>query len=207
MARISYPDGKFFDYLSALNGLHLADFNHWVFHPAMLFQSQWQWWGEGRPRPNPHEGLDICWYRTRSGQRRALPAATVIPAPFSGRIVQVSPDFLGQSIFLLHGGMLPDGSSLLTALGHTQPLPGIEAGLWVNEGEGIAHLAVPAGRPRKVPPHLHLTVAVLTADSRPGPFQWETLGNPGELTLLDPLVVFPVSFALTTLGRYGGRPH
>ena len=97
-----------------------------------------------------------------------------------------------------HPDLLPEGSSLLTALGHTRPRPGLAAGSWLSEGEGIATLAAPVGRPARVAPHLHLTVAILAPGPPPEPFQWETLGHPGALTLLDPLTVFPTSFALTT---------
>lgn len=191
-----YPVGKFFDYLLALNRSRLDQFCHWLFHPGMLPQASQQWWGKQKLRPTPHEGLDICWFRDKAGCQRSLPPATRIPAPFPGRVVQVSADFLGQSIFLIHKGLVTDDWCLLTAFGHTTPLPGVAADTPVQEGDSIATLAHPAGQKTLVKPHLHLTVAIVPADSSPSDFSWAKLNACKAILLLNPLVVFPTSFAL-----------
>ncbi len=188
------PNGKFFEYFLDANRSRLTGFGHWLFHPGMFFQAQRQWWGEQKPRPTPHEGLDVCWFRDRLGDQRALPTTTVIPAPFPGRIVKIGADFLGESIFLLHPGLGGDGRDVLTAMGHTQPLPGVVAGTLVKEGDGIATLAAPARR-TAVPPHLHITIALLRESHSVADLSWKKLSTAPQFLLWDPLTVFPTSFA------------
>ncbi len=190
------PMGRYFDQLLALNRPRWPDFCHWGFHAGMLFQANQQWWGRQQLRPQPHEGLDICWFLDVAGSRRSLEADTVIPAPFRGRVVSTCQDFLGQSIFLLHAGLLPPDYRLLTALGHVSPFPGVVRGTELEEGEAMATLSSAGGRRNRVPPHLHLTVAIVPADFPVAEISWPTLSNSGAITLIDPLMVFPTSFAL-----------
>ncbi len=189
------PAGEFFAYLLAANRPRLEGFCHWLFHPGMLFRASRQWWGQQKTRPTPHEGLDICWFRDRHGCHRALPASTLIPAPFPGRVVAIRPDFLGQSLFLVHPALGTAGREVLTALGHTQPLPGVEVGTTVQAGDNLATLAAPASRAASVPPHLHLTVAVLPADYPLSDLTWKKLSANPLFQLWDPLIVFPTTFA------------
>ncbi|MGQ9921302.1 MAG: peptidoglycan DD-metalloendopeptidase family protein [Desulfobacca sp.] len=181
-----------------MNRSRLADFGYWLFHPGMFFRARQQWWGRRKPRPTPHEGLDICWYRTRDGGQCLLPPAALIPAPFSGRVVKIGDDFLGQSIFLIHSGLGAGGREVLTALGHTRPLAGVVTGTVVSAGEEIATLAEPASRRTSVPPHLHLTIALLLASYPEADLCWEKLADNPRLLLCDPLFVFPTSFAQVT---------
>ncbi len=195
MGSAAYPLGNFFDYLRSLNQEQLGDFAYWLFAPGMLFRAGQQWWGRGGPRPQPHEGVDICWFRRHQGERGALLTSTLIPAPFAGQIVNITPDFLGQSIWLSHPDLLPAGPTLLTALGHTNPLPHLQVGQRVAAGRPLAHLAAPAGR-STVPPHLHLSVAILPPTIAPQDLSWQLLGQNPTCQLLDPLRVFPLSFAV-----------
>lgn len=195
---VTLPAGKFFAYFLAANRTRLIGFGHWLFHPGMLFRALQQWWGRQKPRPTPHEGLDVCWYRDRDGGQRSLPAATVIPAPFAGRVVKISADFLGQSIFLIHPGLGTAGRDVLTALGHTSPLAGVAVGTVVSEGDGIATLADHVGRRTSVPPHLHITIALLPESYSEADLSWEKLSANPKFLLWDPLMVFPTSFARVT---------
>lgn len=195
MGSAAYPWGNFFDHLRNLNGEQLDDFGYWLFAPGMLFRASQQWWGRGGSRPQPHEGVDVCWFRRRQGERAALLASTLIPAPWAGQIVNITPDFLGQSIWLSHPDILPAGQVLLTALGHTDPLPHLQVGQTVAAGVALARLAAPARR-STVPPHLHLSVAILPPTIAPQDLSWQLLGQNPTCQLLDPLIVFPLSFAV-----------
>ena len=168
---------SFFPHLLAANQPQLAGFSHWLFHPGMLFQAPQQWWGQAKPRPTPHEGLDLCWFMDLTGHRRSLDQTTLIPAPFAGRVIQLSPDFLGQSIYLIHDQPLADGRLLLAAFGHTLPSAALSAGSQVGQGDVIAAIA-PAGRRRTtVPPHVHITLAMLSPDYAPADLSWPQLGS------------------------------
>jgi Peptidase family M23 len=188
--------GRFFDYLLGVNRPRLNDFAHWLFLPGMLFQAREQWWGEEKSRPTLHEGLDLCWYEDISGQRRQLDQTIIIPSAFSGTVVKISPDFLGQSIFLAHGRGPEVGRRLYTAFGHTRPVERLAAGQAIAEGEIIASVSSPDNRKTKVPPHLHLTLALLSEDIGPDQLTWDYLGSAKDIALLDPLVIFPTSYAL-----------
>lgn len=196
MSALPSLTGPFFDLLLAVNPAALSDFQRWLFHPGMLFEAPRQWWGQEKPRPSPHEGLDLCWFEDQAGRRRALDQGLCVPVPFPGRIVHLCRDFLGHSIFIAHA-LRPDlGRCLYTAFGHTAPRPGLAVAQTVRAGEVIATLSAPAGRPTAVPPHLHLTLALLPDPFPVGRLAWETLGSDPDITLLDPLAVFPTCFAM-----------
>lgn len=190
------PIPNFFDALLAANRPQLAEFRHWLCHPGMLFQSRQQWWGREKPRPTPHEGLDLCWFQDSAGRRRSLDHLTVIPAPFSGQVVQIIDDFLGQSIFLVHSAREADGRRLLFALGHTTPRTGLTPGDLIQPGDILARLANPTPAKSRVPPHLHLTLTLMPDTLASTRLGWDYLGTAPEITLLDPLAIFPTAVAL-----------
>lgn len=183
--------GRFFQYLLDVNRPRLNDFKQWLFHPGMLFQARQQWWGKEESRATLHEGLDLCWFEDDAGYRHSLDQTTVIPAPFAGAVVKISRDFLGQSIFITHE--IFSGRRLYTALGHTIPKEGLAEGQMVSEGEIIASIAVPLKKKPSVPPHLHVTLALLPDDMPVEYLTWDRLGIEPAITLLDPLIVFPTA--------------
>jgi hypothetical protein len=183
--------GHFFDYLLAVNRPRLDGFQHWLLHPGMLFQARRQWWGQEKNRPHPHEGLDLCWFEDTVGRRQDLDHSTVIPAPFAGTVVKISPDFLGESIFLAHALDQATGRRLYIAFGHTAPRPGLAAGQSVVQADIIGSISAPANRRSSVPPHLHITLAWLPDPLDPEQLAWDTLGTDPTIRLVDPLAVFP----------------
>jgi hypothetical protein len=189
-----FLSGRFFDYLLSANRPRLDGFKQWLFHPGMLFQARQQWWGLEQSRPTPHEGLDLCWFEEIPGSRLTLDHATVIPAPFAGTVVKISGDFLGQSIFLAHDIAPLAGRRLYTALGHTSPLPGLAVGKLVAEADIIASVSAPINRKTTVPPHLHLTLAIIPDAFVPEQLTWKYLSTGREIMLLNPLEIFPTNF-------------
>jgi hypothetical protein len=188
--------GRFFELLLAVNRPRLDGFTQWLFHPGMLFRARKQWWGHERPRPARHEGLDLCWYEDVDGRRRQVDQTTVIPAPFPGTVVKISRDFLGQSIFLAHDMELNGGRRLYTAFGHTSPVAGLAERQAVAEGEIIASVSNPANRKTAVPPHLHLTLAWIPGAAAYEQLAWDYLSAAPDITLLDPLAVFPTIYLI-----------
>ena len=111
-------------------------------------------------------------------------------------VVKISRDFLGQSIFLAHGDDPVAGRRLYTAFGHTSPVASLAEGLAVAEAEIIAAVANPGNRKTTVPPHLHLTLAWIPSTVGYEQLTWNYLGGNPEITLLDPLAVFPTCWAM-----------
>jgi hypothetical protein len=188
--------GRFFEYLLAANRSRLGGFRRWLFHPGMLFQARQQWWGRHQTRANPHEGLDLYWFEDVSGRRRALDRTIGIPAPFPGRVVKLSRDFLGQSIFVAHEIASAPDRRFYTAFGHTTPASGLAVGQEVMEGGVIAAISAAAAGKTIVPPHLHLTLALIPEAIGPDQLTWDNLGSNPTITLLDPLAVFPTRWAM-----------
>jgi murein DD-endopeptidase MepM/ murein hydrolase activator NlpD len=188
--------GRFFDHLLAANQAQLGGFKHWLLHPGMLFQSRQQWWGPEKPRTSPHEGLDLCWFAHVAANRRILDQTIRLPAPFPGRIARISRDFLGQSIFIAHPLDPVSGRRLYTAFGHTTPRSGLAVAQTVQEGDIIATVSAATGRKTTVPPHLHLTLALIPDSVPDDRLTWDNLGTDPAITLLDPLAVFPTAFVV-----------
>ncbi len=187
--------GRFFDYLLASNRPHLTGFKHWLFHPGMLFHSRQQWWGDVKPRSTPHEGVDLCWFQDVTGNRQAIDQTVKIPTAFPGLVVKIERDFLGQSIYLGHEIFQEDSRKLYTAFGHTNPQADLAVGLKVVEGEIIATVSVPPVK-TTVPPHLHITLALIPTSITAAQLTWEKLGTDPAITLLDPLTVFPTPYTI-----------
>lgn len=188
--------GRFFDYLLAANRPRLDGFKHWLFLPGMLFQARQQWWGHEKLRSTPHEGLDLCWFEDIAGQRQNLDHTIAVPVAFSGTVVNICSDFLGQSIFVAHDVFPEPGRRLYTALGHTTPRPGLAVGKNVAAGEIIAAVSAPARRKTIVPPHLHISLALMPDAIPPAQLTWDNLGAAPTITLIDPLAVFPTRYAM-----------
>lgn len=188
--------GRFFDQLLTANRPFLGSFKHWLFHPGMLFQSPRQWWGPEKPRSSPHEGLDLCWFADVAANRHTLDQTIRVPVPFPGRIARISRDFLGQSIFVAHALEPTPGRRLYTAFGHTTPRSGLAVAQTVQEGDIIATVSAATDRKTTVPPHLHLTLALIPDSVPADHLTWDNLGTNSAITLLDPLAVFPTAFVV-----------
>ena len=64
------------------------------------------------------------------------------------------------------------------------------------EGEIIATVSAPANRKTAVPPHLHITLALIPDSIPATQLTWDNLGVEPTITLLDPLDVFPTTSAM-----------
>ena len=173
--------------LMECNRLCEAELENWLFYPGMLFDSLEKWWGNGGMRPSAHEGLDICLYRTGSGQVRRLSPDTMIPAIYEGTVVRLDDDFLGKSVYVRHEICDDKGRQLFTIYGHTVPADHIRPGYALRRGEVFA--SIPAFEKKKVRilPHLHLSVAWIPESFPCEALDWPVLGERGNIELLNPL--------------------
>jgi hypothetical protein len=177
---------RFEEGLLKANRLAEQGFESWLFHPDMLFGAPRFWWGSRKLRPRPHEGIDLVLFRDRTGKIRSLGAGAVIPPLPGGKIVRISPDFIGASIYIAHESFDERGRRLYSLYGHLEPDGGVPEGKSVSENEILGSVArVNSG---SIPSHLHLSIAFLP---EPFPFEdlsWDRLGALPEVSFVDPLL-------------------
>jgi murein DD-endopeptidase MepM/ murein hydrolase activator NlpD len=189
LSRLSkVKSSTFQDSLVSCNRVLGQEFAEWVFSPGMLFGARRKWWGDKGDRETPHEGLDLCFYRTFQKTILAVPPGTLIPSAFDGIVVKVSGDFLGKSVFIRHDGTAKGIESLMTIFGHTAPGEGLEVGSRVSGGQVIGSVAKPKSG-QKVPPHMHVSTAWVSSAVTDSELDWDKIAGSEHLRLIDPLTV------------------
>ena len=169
------------------NELGRCDFRDWVLLPGMLFQASEEWWGERRSRRTPHEGLDLCYYRDRHNRLHTLDENTRIPAMYDGVVVGIIDDLLGKSLVVHHGFADTDTTRFCTIYGHTVPGDDICIGRSVRQGEAIATVASALKSTSTARPHVHISAGMLHAAISWCDLDWQLIGSPDTMTLVDPL--------------------
>ncbi|RWX50823.1 hypothetical protein VU01_12592 [Candidatus Electrothrix marina] len=178
------------DTIHTCNPSFAGDFRQWLWQPGMCFLDDRLWWGEQKKRIAPHEGIDLAWYTDQQGKEHWLAPGhmipgLVVPAIFSGKVVQLHQDFLNWSVYIRHDRFCRDGAVLHTVYGHVQPKKKICIGQEVGGGEPVAVLAA---YPRStVPLHLHFTVAWVPKSIPSRQLNWQMLSENRQIILLDPL--------------------
>jgi len=174
--------------LVAANRLEDADFSFFVFFPGMLFGEVEKWWDGAGQRPTPHEGIDICCFRTRSGDIKMIGSSALIVCPFSrARVIAFMDDFIGKTIVLRP--VDDEWEDFYFFFAHLLPEKGIRIGDGISEGKSFARIAPGSGL-KGAPAHVHVSVARkkdLPDDSR---ISWPLLTGPFRHALLDPMEFF-----------------
>ena len=195
------------------NALDEFGFDEWVFHPGMLFNARDKWWGDQGNRNKPHEGLDICLYRTKGKEVLRLNESIRIPVMYGGEVVKTSKDFLGVSIFVCHSIYSNQGAQLLTAYGHLKLYDSVYpgkvlskgyflgtvagTGVSVKVGDDPDYLLVETEKSRsKIFPHLHISVAWISKKTNYEKLGWESIADPGVATLLNPLEIINCRYSI-----------
>ena len=169
------------------NELGVGGFREWVLHPGMLFRASRTWWGDGGARPAPHEGLDLCYYCDRENRTHRLGGQARVPALYEGVVMGIAPDFLGHSVIVRHDLSGCDDVVLCTIYAHTIPQRGTRVGKRVRQGDVVACLADVSARQSSAGPHLHLSIALAPKGLACEELDWEEIGDPQRMTLIDPL--------------------
>ncbi len=167
-----------------LNRLDRFGFHRWFFHDGMGFQDDVKWWADKGCRPAPHEGVDFCCYENRAGHSVFLGEETLVPVIYDGEVETIFDDFLGASILIGHEQYIL-GTRLYSVYGHTRPAAHLQAGSRVTAGEAIATLANDSKN--TIAPHLHLTLLWAKPALNPAKMNWQTLTDPTQTTLCNPL--------------------
>ena len=180
---------RFTEHLIHENALDEHGFKEWIFYPGMLFNAVEKWWGNHGKRDKPHEGLDLCLYRDRWGNKRQLDEKTKVPAIYGGIVVGIINDFLGKSVIIEHGFTDSGDNRFCTIYGHIYPYKGLHVGRIVKEGDSIATLADLRNSKFTILSHLHISLGWASKLTSYDKLDWETIGDPKTFTMIDPLYV------------------
>lgn len=192
------PTGKscFCRQLAAINKLDLRE---WLFHPGMLFGERDIWWGNRGTRVTPHEGIDLCFYRSSSGPVETLPADTQVPVLYDGQVARIVDDFLGKTIFVRHTRYEEKDRELYSIYGHVTPRGALSPGAILRAGDIICSLATRRERTSAPPPHLHLSTALISKTLPPEKLDWNFAGSEEIIFFVDPMTLVDCAYAILTI--------
>lgn len=186
-------------------------FGEWLFYPGMLFGNLQKWWlQKNLPRQEergkfcqanffrhrPHEGLDLYLYRDKNGAKYSIDDKIKVPVMYRGKVVKISADFLGKSIYIEHENYKKEGRRLYSIYGHTKPVNGLTSGQVLDAGDIIAYIAGGSSQKTKIPPHLHISIAWIPEIFLLDDLSWEVIGKSKAVSLLDPLKIMDCKFTI-----------
>jgi len=183
------------------NRLHLTDFGEWLFYPGMLFNSDDKWWGDLSARGTPHEGLDLSLYRDHNGRNLSLESGTMVPVMYDGEVVRVINDFLGKTIFVRHSKFGNSVQDFYTVYGHVMPSRNVARGVILSEGELLGSIADTSGSRSGLPPHLHISVALISKEITGDMLDWAAMRDLRRVKLFDPLAFLDCQFTMAAIDR------
>ncbi len=159
----------------------------WVFHPGMLPESRRKWWGDFKTRPAAHEGIDICFYRTRTGPVRQLPAGARVPAWSSGTVLNICNDFLGTTLVMAPEIFMSESTRILEVYSHLYVCDEITPGSHLRTGQIIARTADTHATGSVLPPHLHLSCIEVPASICTSEMNWTLFPRRDKVNVLNPV--------------------
>jgi len=173
------------------------DLRKWLFYPGMLFGSMDKWWGSGGTRVTPHEGVDICFYRSLSDSVQTLGPGTLIPVLHEGQIVRIVDDFLGRTVFIRHPRHEEENRELYSIYGHIRPKDDLCPGLQVRAGDSIGSLAASLKR-TSAPPHLHLSAALISKTFPKEKLGWNAADPDEKILFINPMTLIDCDYDILT---------
>jgi len=186
---LTLKNTRFTEFLIRKNTFGEGGFKEWIFYPGMLFNSTDKWWEDQSQRDKPHEGLDLCFYKDREDTILRLCEKAKIPVIYDGIVVRIIDDFLGKSVVIEHLFSNCHNNRLCTIYGHTIPESNLHVGNIVKQGDVIATLADSSRSKTNIFPHLHISLGWISKEISYDKLDWENIGDPNTLTLLDPMQV------------------
>jgi hypothetical protein len=179
---------SFKQYLAALASANrLGPDIEWVFHPGMLPESRLKWWGDFKTRPCAHEGIDICFYRTRTGPIRQLPAGARVPAWSSGTVLNICDDFLGTTLVVAPQAFVSESTRILEVYSHLSVCDEFTPGTGLGAGQIIAQTADPHTTGSVLSPHLHLSCIEVPAHIQADALNWTLFPRREKINVINPV--------------------
>lgn len=175
-------------YLAAIASANLLGHGvEWLFYPGMLPDSRLKWWGDFGNRPAAHEGIDICFYRRRTGPILSLPPGATVPAWTSGTVINVCDDFLGRSLVVETQTDTSNNTRLLEIYAHLSVSDDIMPGTRIQTGQIIARIADTHAKGSVLPPHLHLSCIEVPAGIPGHKMNWSFFPRRDKVNVLYPV--------------------
>jgi hypothetical protein len=178
----------FRQYLAAVASANrLGSDVEWLFYPGMLLDSRLKWWGNFGYRQAAHEGIDICFYRIRTGPVRPLPAGAMVPAWSAGTVINVCDDFMGRSLVVETGVDPSNKTRILEIYAHLSVSDQVAPGTRVQTGQIIARTAIVHATKSVLPPHLHLSCIEAPAAIPGHALNWSFFPGRENINVLPPV--------------------
>ena len=95
---------KIFAYVEAIEEQNncFAGMKRLYLYPGMEFRCEIKWWPDKGMRLTSHEGVGICYYINSTGAECRVTPELRVPVMATGRILAISKDYLGDTVFLDH---------------------------------------------------------------------------------------------------------
>jgi hypothetical protein len=177
-------------------GLHIKEFESWVFKPGALFESSDIWWKTKTQysRAYPHEGVDFYYYQSRAGKELLHVAeGTPVPLIFNGRLQSVFKDFIGLSLlFATDLYQQIDGKKFqfYVLYTHVRPIKPLISELGNQFKAGAVLFTYNYQSKKFAPPHLHLTTFWADEQFNPKAASWDNIDTSPNIILINPLIAF-----------------
>ena len=144
-----------------------------ILYPGMEFDSRVKWWPDEGERVTPHEGIDFCYFLDPAGDEWVATPDFQVPAMATGSVHAIVPDYLGQTLFLLHRSGRE--SRFLSVYAHIEVAPGILPGDRVCTAATLGTLADTSGRKNRMPNHLHFSLMLVDPVVPPEKYDWDLI--------------------------------
>jgi len=181
---------RFSRYLAALSRANaLGDHVEWLFYPGMLQESRDKWWDDFGRRPCAHEGMDICFYRTKTKKMNHLSKTAQIPAMDNGIVLNICNDFLGQSLVVTHGKETFGSPDVILVYSHLEIQKNIAPGSRLEKDQIIARVFDTSQKQSKLLPHLHISCIELTRQTPVDALDWGLFADREKVNLINPVFI------------------
>ena len=180
---------RFTNYLTSLaqaNDLGRGSPVKWYFHNGMLFLSQDKWWGDFKHRSSIHEGIDITFFKTETGDLQHFDTFIKIPAIDDGVLINICNDFLGQTIVVEHKKDSASNQRIIITYAHLIPEKSLKKGDFIPKGSIIAQVCDTIKNPQ-LPPHLHFSCFEVSCNIPSKNLNWNLFSKQTDIHMIHPI--------------------
>ncbi|MFH2058372.1 MAG: M23 family metallopeptidase [Pseudomonadota bacterium] len=180
---------RFAEYLTCIaqvNDLGKGSIVKWFFHNGMLFLSRDKWWGDFKHRSSVHEGMDITFYKTKTGDLEHFDTSIKVPAIADGVLINICNDFLGQTLVVEHKKECTSNQRVIMVYAHLVPTKSLKKGAFIRKGSIIAQVCDTIKNPQ-LPPHLHFSCFGVPCNIPPENLNWNLFSKQADINMIHPI--------------------